>query len=114
MDLRDAIQKIAVDRPMYGYRRITAELGRNGRVVNHKRVLRITGEDNLLCLRRRSFVRTTDSNHKLPVYPNLARTMRVSHIGQLWVADISVPHKQYGRWREALRDRLAGADFKPP
>lgn len=89
MDLRDAIQKIAVDRPMYGYRRITAELGRNGRVVNHKRVLRITGEDNLLCLRRRSFVRTTDSNHKLPVYPNLARTMRVSHIGQLWVADIT-------------------------
>lgn len=89
MDLRDAIQKIAVDRPMYGYRRITAELRRNGRVVNHKRVLRITGEDNLLCMRRRSFVRTTDSNHKLPVYPNLARTMRVSRIGQLWVADIT-------------------------
>ena len=89
MDLRDAIQKIAVAKPMYGYRRITADLRRNGLFVNHKRVLRITGEDNLLCMRRRSFVRTTDSNHKLPVYPNLARAMSVSRVGQLWVADIT-------------------------
>jgi putative transposase len=89
MELRDAIQKIAIRKPMYGYRRITAELRRGGRVVNHKRVLRITGEDNLLCMRRRSFVSTTDSNHRLPVYPNLATTMTVSRIGQLWVADIT-------------------------
>jgi putative transposase len=89
MELRDAIQKIAIEKPMYGYRRITAELGRMGRVVNHKRVLRITHEDNLLCMRRKAFVSTTDSNHKLPVYPNLARMMSISRIGQLWVADIT-------------------------
>lgn len=89
MELRDQIQKIAIKNPMYGYRRITAQLHRTGWVVNHKRVLRITGDDNLLCVRRRSFVFTTDSNHKLPVYPNLARTMTLNRIGQLWVADIT-------------------------
>lgn len=89
MDLRDAIQKIAIQMPAYGYRRITAELGRRKRVVNRKRVLRIMREDNLLCLRRRSFVRTTNSDHKLPVYPNLARELKVSGLNQLWVADIT-------------------------
>jgi transposase InsO family protein len=89
MELRDAIQKIAIERPMYGYRRITAELCRTGTVVNHKRVLRITRQDNLLCLRRSSFVCTTNSNHQLPVYPNLAGTMSVGRVGQLWVADIT-------------------------
>ena len=76
MELRDAIQKIAVQMPAYGYRRITAELRRDDWVVNRKRVLRMMREDNLLCLRRRSFVRTTDSGHKLPVYPNLAKELR--------------------------------------
>lgn len=89
MELRDAIQKIAVEMPAYGYRRITAELRRNDWVVNRKRVLRIMREDNLLCLRGRSFVRTTDSNHKLPVYPNLAKDLNVSGLNQLWVADIT-------------------------
>jgi transposase InsO family protein len=46
-------------------------------------------EDNLLCLRGRSFVLTTDSNHKLPVYPNLAKDLKVSGLNQLWVADIT-------------------------
>jgi transposase InsO family protein len=46
-------------------------------------------EDNLLCLRLHSFVRTTDSNHELRVYPNLARGMVLSKINQLWVADIT-------------------------
>ena len=89
MDVRDAIQKIAVEMPSYGYRRITAELRRNNLVVNHKRVLRIMREDNLLCLRRRSFARTTDSDHELPVYPNLARDVRLNRLNQLWVADIT-------------------------
>ena len=89
MDLRDTIQKLAVEMPAYGYRRITAALQRAGWVVNHKRVLRIMREDNLLCLRRRAFVRTTDSNHKLAVYPNLARDLKVSGLNQLWVADIT-------------------------
>ena len=89
MDLLDAIQNKALEWPAYGYRRIAAELGRDGWEVNHKRVLRIMREDNLLCLRRRSFVRTTDSNHKLPVYPNLARNLELSGLSQLWVADIT-------------------------
>ena len=89
MELRDEIQKIAIQNPAYGYRRITAELGRRRRVVNRKRVLRIMREDNLLCLRHRSFVRTTDSDHKLPIYPNLAKELKVSGLNQLWVADIT-------------------------
>jgi putative transposase len=89
VELRDAIQKVALEKPTYGYRRITAELHRSGRIVNHKLVLRITGEDNLLCLRRRSFVNTTDSNHNLPVYPNLARGLELTRVNQLWVADIT-------------------------
>jgi putative transposase len=89
MELRDAIQKIALEMPAYGYRRITAQLRRKSWVVNRKRVLRIMREDNLLCLRRKSFVRTTDSDHKLPIYPNLARSLEVSSLNQLWVADIT-------------------------
>ena len=89
MDLRDEIQRIATEWPCYGWRRVQAELRRRGWVVNHKRVRRIMREDNLLCLRRRKFVVTTDSNHKLPVYPNLAAEMELTGIDQLWVADIT-------------------------
>jgi transposase InsO family protein len=89
MELRDAMQKLAVEMPAYGYRRITAALRRGGWVVNHKRVLRLMRADNLLCLRRRAFVRTTDSDHQLRVYPNLARDLKVSGLNQLWVADIT-------------------------
>jgi transposase InsO family protein len=89
MKLRDALQKVAVEMPAYGYRRITAALQRAGWVVNHKRVLRLLRADNLLCLRRRAFVRTTDSEHGLRVYPNLAREMEVKGLNQLWVADIT-------------------------
>jgi putative transposase len=89
MELRDAMQKLAVEMPAYGYRRITAALQRAGRVVNHKRVLRLMRVDNLLCLRKRAFVRTTDSDHGLQVYPNLARELKVTGLNQLWVADIT-------------------------
>jgi putative transposase len=89
MEIRDRLQKIALESPAYGYRRITAELERCGFAVNHKRVLRMMREDNLLCLRRRAFRITTDSRHHLPVYPNLAREMRPTAINQLWVADIT-------------------------
>jgi transposase InsO family protein len=89
MDLRDAIQKIALEMPAYGRRRITAELKRRGWKVNHKRVHRIMREDNLLCLRQRKFVVTTDSHHKHPVYPNVAAGMEVTAVNRLWVADIT-------------------------
>jgi transposase InsO family protein len=75
--------------PNYGWPRITAELKRRGWEANHKRVYRIMREDNLLCLRRRKFVVTTDSNHTRPVYPNLARGMVLTGLDQLWVADIT-------------------------
>jgi transposase InsO family protein len=87
--LRDALQHIALEFPSYGWPRMTPELRRRGWAVNHKRVYRMMREDNLLCLRRRRFVRTTDSLHGLPVYPNLARQMQVTGLNQLWVADIT-------------------------
>ncbi len=89
MKLRDALQRIALEFPSYGRPRMTAELRRRGWVVNHKRVYRLMRQDNLLCLRRRKFVVTTDSGHGLPVYPNLARTLTLSGLDQLWVADIT-------------------------
>jgi transposase InsO family protein len=89
MEIRDQMQKIALESPAYGYRRITSELQRRGFAVNHKHVLRMMREDNLLCVRRRAFVVTTDSRHNLPVYPNLAREIKPTAMNQLWVADIT-------------------------
>ena len=89
LDLRDTIQRIALEFPCYGRPRITAELKRQGWKVNHKRVGRIMREDNLHCLRRRKFVVTTDSNHHFHVYPNLAGSMELTDIDQLWIADIT-------------------------
>lgn len=89
MELRSQIQNIALRWPAYGYRRMQAELERQGWRVNHKRVLRLMRVDNLLCLRRRKFILTTDSKHGLPIYPNLAKDMRLTGINQLWVADIT-------------------------
>lgn len=89
VELRDHIQRIALDWPQYGYRRVTAELHRQGVEANHKRVLRLMRQDNLLCLRKRRFISTTDSRHSLSVYPNLVPEVRLSSINQLWVADIT-------------------------
>jgi putative transposase len=90
MDLRNDIQGIALEFPCYGWRRVIAELRRQGWVVNHKRVRRIMREDNLLCLRKRKFVvMTTDSKHNRPIYPNLAATLELTGIDQLWVSDIT-------------------------
>jgi transposase InsO family protein len=89
MELRDAIQKIAVEWPSYGRPRITKELRRRGWVVNAKRVRRLMREDNLLCVRKRKFVVTTDSNHGRKIYPNLARNVILTGTDQLWVADIT-------------------------
>jgi transposase InsO family protein len=89
MDLRDAIQRIALEWPSYGRPRITAELRRRGWQVNPKRVYRILREDNLLCVRKRKFIVTTDSNHGRKIYPNLARQMALTGVDQLWRADIT-------------------------
>ena len=89
MELRDAIHRIALEWPSYGRPRITAELRRQGWTVNPKRVRRLLREVNLLCLRKRKFVVTTDSNHGRKVYPNLAGKLTLTGVDQLWVADIT-------------------------
>lgn len=89
MDLRDAIQRIALEWPSYGRPRITRELRRRGWRVNPKRVYRLLREDNLLCVRKRKFVVTTNSNHGLHAYPNLAADMVLTGVDQLWRADIT-------------------------
>src|SRR6201993_3707986 len=89
MDLRDAIQRMALAWPCYGRPRLTAELRRQGWRVNPKRVYRLMREDNLLCVRRRKFLVTTDSAHGLRGYSNLARTMVLTTINQLWISDIT-------------------------
>jgi transposase InsO family protein len=88
-ELRDQVQTIALRWPSYGSRRITAALRRRDWVVNRKRVQRLMRQDNLLCLRKRRFVATTDSDHALPVYRNLARAMVLTATNQLWLADIT-------------------------
>jgi putative transposase len=85
VELRDAIQKIALANRCYGYRRVTAELQHQGTVVNHKRVLRLMRADNLLAVRKRRFVFTTDSSHTYAIYPNLAARVNVTGLNQLWV-----------------------------
>jgi putative transposase len=90
MEVRCAIQQIALEhRRRYGYRRITEELHRRGMPVNHKRVARMMREDNLLGIQPKRFVVTTNANHKLEVYLNLASRMKLTGINQLWVADIT-------------------------
>ena len=89
MDLRDAIQRIALKWPSYGRPRITAELRRQDWTVNPKLVYRLMREDNLLCVRKRKFVVTTDSNHKRRIYPNLAPGLILTTTDQLWRADIT-------------------------
>lgn len=87
--LRDAIERIVLDFPGYGYRRVTHALRREGWVVNAKRVLRIMREESLLCQHKRRFVVTTDSRHGLGHYPNLLREQTPHHPDQAWVADIT-------------------------
>ena len=89
-ELRSRIQELALANRAYGHRRIAALLRRGGWVVNRKRVLRIMGEDNLLCLRKRRFRPAgADSHHALRIWPNLARRLVPTSVNQLWVADIT-------------------------
>jgi transposase InsO family protein len=87
--LRGEVQKVALEWPAYGSRRIGKELERRGWRVNRKRLQRILREDNLLCVVRRKFVVTTDSGHPLTVYPNVAEKLTVNGLDQLWIADIT-------------------------
>lgn len=89
-EIREQLQTLALQDRHCGYRRLTRKLNNDGVVVNHKRVLRLMREDNLLCLRKKAFVPvTTDSKHSWKTHRNLARGMQTTALNQLWVADIT-------------------------
>ena len=83
------IERIVLDFPGYGYRRVTAQLRREGWRVNHKRVWRLMRQNGLSCRQKRRWVRTTDSAHGLTVWPNLLPANRPTGLDQVWVADIT-------------------------
>jgi len=85
--LVEQIKTVCAEWPAYGYRRVTAELQGEGRVVNHKKVMRLMQENELSVRPRRRFVATTDSDHDGPIFPNLARGFRPTGPNQLWVGD---------------------------
>ena len=90
--LRDRIEWIVLEFAGYGYRRVTAQLHREGWHVNHKRVLKVMREESLLCQLKRRWRRTTDSEHGFRVYPNLLAGCGWRHltgINQAWVADLT-------------------------
>jgi transposase InsO family protein len=95
MEVRAAIQQICLSHRQYGYRRVAAELKRQGMSVNHKRVARLMRTDNLLGLQKPTFVVTTDSRHDLEIFHNLARQMKPQSVDQLWVADITYIRLQH-------------------
>lgn len=88
-DLRDKIEEIVVEHERYGYRRVTAQLRREGVIVNKKRVQRIMQEGSLICKTTKKWITTTDSNHKYPVYPNLLKDSKITSVNQVWVSDIT-------------------------
>ncbi len=83
------MQRITLTNRRYGYRRVTAELRRQGFTVNHKKVLRLMRNDNLLAIRKRRYVLTTDSDQHRAVYPNWANSLQIDGLNQLWQSDIS-------------------------
>lgn len=87
--LRARIEEIVLEMPGYGYRRVTKQLQKEGRNVNHKRVLRIMRQESLLCHLKKRFVVTTDSNHGHPTFPNLLSRTVLSRPNQVWQADIT-------------------------
>lgn len=89
LDVRDAIERVTLEFPGYGYRRVTHALRREGWTVNHKRVLRVMRQESLLCHLKRRYLVTTDSAHGLPIYPNVLAEVTVSAPNQAWVADIT-------------------------
>jgi putative transposase len=87
--LVERIREVCAAWPAYGYRRVTAELHGEGRLVNHKKVMRLMKENGLTVRPRRRFVATTDSDHDEPIFPNLAENIVPTNRNQLWVADIT-------------------------
>jgi len=89
LELRDAIERIVLEFPGYGYRRVTAALKRQGWSVNHKRVLRVMRQESLLCQLKRRFKATTGSAHAFGRYPNLVKDVEIDGLDQVWISDIT-------------------------
>ena len=88
-DLQGRIEAICLEFSRYGYRRVTAQLKREKLAVNHKRVLRLMRQSDLLCRVKRRWINTTDSSHGFPRYPNLVKDMAISRLNQVWLSDIT-------------------------
>jgi putative transposase len=88
-DLRGKIETICLEYIRYGYRRVTHELRHRGCHVNHKKVLRIMRQSDLLCRVKRRWVKTTDSRHCFPRYTNLIKGIVISRLNQVWLSDIT-------------------------
>jgi putative transposase len=88
-DLKAKIEAVCLEYPRYGYRRVTEQLKREGLRANHKKVLRLMRERGLLCRVRRRWVKTTDSKHHFPRYPNLIKGMAITRVNQVWLSDIT-------------------------
>jgi len=88
-DLREQIEASCLEFSRYGYRRVTHQLKHEGKQVNHKKVLRLMWESDLLCRVKRKWVRITDSRHYFLRYPNLIKGMVISQLNQGWLADIT-------------------------
>ena len=89
MEIKNEIHKIAIEFSGYGYRRITKELKQRGHNINHKKVLRLMREDNLLCLKKKFKPMTTNSNHEHKIYPNLIKNLEINRLNQVWASDIT-------------------------
>ena len=85
----EKIGEICAEYPRYGYRRVTAQLHRDGLAVNHKRAMRIMREQGLTVRPRRRFVATTSSDHAGPIFPNLAKGLTLNGPNELWVCDLT-------------------------
>ncbi len=94
-DLRGKIEDICLEYTRYGYRRVTHELKHRGCHVNHKNVLKIMRESDLLCRVRRRRVKTINSRHRFPRYPNLIKGMVISRLYQVWLPDITYICKDF-------------------
>lgn len=85
----EAIEQVLRRWPFYGYRRMTAQLKREGHVIGETRVRRLLKQIEHSVKVGRVKVTTTDSHHNLPRYPNLVKDLAVTRPNQVWVADIT-------------------------
>jgi putative transposase len=114
-DLIAEIEALIVEFPGYGYRRVTQELHRRGKPINHKKVLRIMRECGLIRKNKRRWIRTTDSNHSHRVYPNLTQNLAVTGPNQAWVRRYKCAAASGVRDEGmAPRSRFTGTGCKPP